>query len=88
MCNSTCDKYCEIGGRFKDCEIIKTLANDLVITFDDEVLDIPETTPISPSDEINYWLILAVLLSVACLILLVAIAVKYCMSRGLTVPCF
>ena len=42
-----------------------------------EIVDAPESASINPSDGIKYWLI-AVLLAFACQLLLLVIAVKYC----------
>ena len=52
------------------------LADDLLITCD-ETSDIPEGEKVIPRNEINYWLIAIVLLSTACLLLLVVIIFKY-----------
>lgn len=52
------------------------LADDLLITCD-ETSDIQEGAKVIPRNEINYWLIAIVLLSTACLPLLVVIIVKY-----------
>ena len=54
---STCTykygKDCEIGEFLKDCKCVKSLADDLLVTYD-EVADTPESVPINPSDGINY----------------------------------
>ena len=56
---------------------MKSLVDDLVVTCD-RIADTPKSAVINPSDGINYWLIAVVLLSVACLLLLVVIVVNYC----------
>ena len=58
---------------------MKGIVDDLVGTCN-EIVDTPES-PINPSDGINYQLIVVVLLSVVCLLLFVAIVVKF----GLTI---
>ena len=65
---------------------MKNLADDLVVICD-EIVDTPESAPINPSDGINYWFIVAVLLVMTYLLLLVIIAVKHNMKRRLTIPC-
>ena len=75
-----------MGEYLKDCEYITSLVDDLVVTCD-EVENIPKSTSISPSNGINYWLIAAALLAIACLLLLLAITVKYHMKSGLTISC-
>lgn len=55
---------------------MKSLVDDLVVTCG-EIVDMPETTSVNPTDKINYWFIGAALLVLACLLLLVVIFVKY-----------
>ena len=53
----------------------------------DETVDMAEATLINPDGKTNYWLIVVVLLAITCFLLLVVIVDKYCMKRGLTIPC-
>ena len=73
---------CEIGEYLKDCTCMKSLADDLVVT-QDQIADTQES--VVSILVINYWLIGFVLLSIACLLLLVVIALKYYIKRGLTI---
>ena len=82
-CVCECDKDCEIGECLENSTYMKSLIDDLLVTCDDT----PASRLVSPSDGINYWLIAFVLLSIASLLLFVAIVVKYCMKRGLTILC-
>ena len=84
-CACKCDKDCEIGQYLKDCECMKSIFDDLVVTCD-EIINTPETISISLSGGINYWLIAVVLLAIACLLLLVVV-VKFNIKHGLTIPC-
>ena len=59
-----CDKYCDICEYLEDCTSIKSLVNDLVVTFD-EIADTPETTWFNRNDKTNFWLIAVVLLAIA-----------------------
>ena len=52
-CACECDKDCEIGEYLKDCECMKSLVDDAVVTCD-EAKDIPRSVVILPSDGINY----------------------------------
>ena len=81
-----CNKGCEIEKYLKDCECMKIVVDDLIATCD-EVEDTPKIRPINPSDGINYWLIVVVLVAIARLLFLVVIVVNYCIKRGLTIPC-
>ena len=83
-CACDCDKLCETGEYMKNCECIKSLVDDLVVSCD-ETADTPETISINPSDGINYCLIAVVLLKIVCLLLLVVIVVKYSLKRELTI---
>ena len=65
---------------------MKSLVGDLVVTCG-KIEDTPESTQIHPSDGKNYGIIAVVLLPIACLLLFVAIVVKYCMKRRLIIPC-
>ena len=47
---------------------MKSLVDDVVVTCD-EIMDTTENVPISPNNAINYWLITAILLAIACLLL-------------------
>ena len=79
-----CDKDFKIDEWLKNCNCIKSLVDDLVVTCD-EVVDTPKSTPISPSDGINYCLIHVVLLSIVGFLLFLAIVVKYYMKHGLII---
>ena len=63
-----------------------SLVDDIAVTCD-EILNKTESEVINPSNEIRYWLIVTALLSIAYLLLLVAIVVKYCMKCKMTIPC-
>ena len=83
-----CDKACVIGEYLKDCECMKSLTDDLVFNeTPDTPEDTPEGVPINPISEITYWLIAVSLLATECLLLLVAIVVKYYIKCGLIRPC-
>ena len=69
----------------KDCECTKSLYDDLAVTCD-KTVDTAESAPINPSDSIDYWLI-AILISIACLLSFVVIVVKLYMKHALTIPC-
>ena len=60
---------------------------DYLVVACGEIVDTSENAPISLNNVINYWLITVVLLSISCLLLFIAIFVKYCMKRRLTIPC-
>ena len=68
-CVCNCDKDCGICEYLKDCECMKNLVDDLVVTCD-EIEDTPESAVINPSNGTNYWLITVALLVIACLLLL------------------
>ena len=68
----------------RECECMKSLTDDIVVTCQDTT-ETPKSTRINHSDGINYCLI--VLLSIACLLFLVTIAVKYYMKYRSAVPC-
>ena len=70
----------------KDCECMKGLVDDLVVTCDDTV-DAPKSASVNPSNEISYWFIAVVLLAFVCLLSLVAIVVTYHITRRLKIPC-
>lgn len=55
---------------------MKILVGDLIVTCD-EIKDTPESAPTNFRNRIIYWLIPAILLEIACLLLLVIIVVKY-----------
>ena len=65
----------------------KTAKVSLMVVTCDEIEDTQKTVVVNPSNGIDYRLIVVVLLAIACLLLLVAIDVKYYMKRGLTTPC-
>ena len=65
---------------------MKSLVDDLVVACD-KIEDTPESTVINPSNRINYWLIVVVLLPITYLALLVVMIVKYFMKHGLIIPC-
>ena len=67
-----CDRDYVIGKYLKDCECMKSLVDDQVVTFE-EIEDTPESAVINPSDTINYCLVAVVLLAIIRLLLLVAI---------------
>ena len=52
----------------------------------EEIVDTPNSIVVNPSNVINYWLIAVVLLTITCLLLLVAIFVQYYLKYGLTIP--
>ena len=60
-------------------ECMKSLTDDLAV-MRDETKDTPEATSINPNGKANYWLRNVVILAIACLLLLVAIVVKYYMN--------
>ena len=68
----------------RECECMKRLTDDIVVTCQDTT-ETPKSTRINHSDAMNYCLI--VLLSIACLLFLVTIAVKYYMKYRSAVPC-
>ena len=57
--------YNTISKYLKDCECMKSLVNDVVITCD-EIVETPKCAPINPSDGINHWLIAVALLAITC----------------------
>ena len=71
-----CDKDCEIGKYMKNWKCMKSLVDDLVVTRD-KIEDTLKSVLTNHNGAINYWLIAVVLLSIAYLLLLVAIIVKY-----------
>ena len=83
-CPCGCDKGCQIGKYLKDCECMKNLVDDLVVTSDDTAI-IPETTLINSSERINYWLIGVV--PISCLISLVVVVFKYYIKHALKMSC-
>ena len=83
---STWSCECEIVEYLKDCEFMKSLADDLVVSCD-EIVDTPETALINSSGGINHGLIAVVLLATACLLLLMVMVVKYYMKPRLTISC-
>ena len=58
----------------------------LFIIFD-KISGTPERSLISPSNEINYWLIAIILISSRWLLLLMVVVVIYQMKRRLTIAC-
>ena len=82
ICACECDKDCEY---LKDCEPMKVLVDDVVPT-SDEIKDTAESPSIHPGNRINYWLFTVALSSIAHLLLLMAIIVKYYMKQELTHP--
>ena len=66
---------------------MKILVGDLIVICD-EIKDTPESAPTNFRNRIIYWLIPAILLEIACLLLLVIIVVKYHIKCGLKFPCF
>ena len=66
---------------------MKILVGDLIVTCD-EIKDTPESAPTNFRNRIIYWLIPAILLEIACLLLLVIIVVKYHRKHGLKIPRF
>ena len=66
---------------------MKRFFDNLEVTFD-KIKDTSEGAAISPSNGINYCLIVtAVLLEIAYLLLQVVLVIKYCMRGELTIPC-
>ena len=59
---------------------MKSLADDVVVTCD-EIVKTPETRSIKPNDKTSYCFIAEVSLAITCLLLLVAIVVKFSMKR-------
>lgn len=82
ICACECDKDCECS---KDFEPMKVLVDDLVATCN-EIKDTAESPSTHPSNRISYWLFTVALSSIAHLLLLVAIIVKYYMKQELTLP--
>ena len=66
----------EIGKYQKDCECMKNLVGDRVVSCD-EIEDTSENASINLSGRISYWLIAFILLAIAYLLLLVVIVAKY-----------
>ena len=66
---------------------MKIHVGDLIVTCD-EIKETPESAPTNSCNRIVYWLIPAILLEIACLLLLVIIVVKYHIKCGLKIPCF
>ena len=83
-----CDKDCDISEYLRECECIESLVDDMLLPVVRETVDAPENFVINDSNEINYWLIVAVPLAIACLLLLVVIVVNYYIKRGLTIAYF
>ena len=65
---------------------MKSLVGDLVVACD-EIEHASKIAPINLSSRMNYWFTAVALLSVACLLLLAVIAIKYYIKDGLTIPC-
>ena len=65
---------------------MKSLANDLVVTYNGIVYT-PESALIDPGDGMNHSLIAVVLLSIACLLMFVAIIIKYYRKQGFKIVC-
>ena len=80
------EKGYEIGEYLKDCTRMKSLVDDLVVTFD-EIVNMPKTTLIKPNRKTNYWFIAVVSLAIAFLLLLVVIVVKSYLKLGLKIWC-
>ena len=78
------DNDCDIDEYLKDCEYIKSLIDDLVVTYD-EIVNTQEDAPISSSNGINYWLINVVVLSITCLLSVMFIVVKFYIKHGLII---
>lgn len=83
-----CDKDCEFVEYWNDSIwMLLSIVLWMHVGSCEEIADTPETTWINPGDGMNYWRIAVVLIVIACLLLLVAIVVKYYIKRGLTIPC-
>ena len=80
------DNDCDIDEYLKDCEYIKSLIDDLVVTYD-EIVNTQEDAPISSINGINYWLINVVVLSITCLLSVMFIVVKFYIKHGLIISC-
>ena len=82
-------KIVRLANNWKDCERVKSLVNDLIVTCD-EIWDPTESVPIKMKwiDEVSYWLIAAVLLVPARLLLLAVIVIEYYLKCGLGISCF
>ena len=85
-CACECDKDYEIYQCLNVCVYIKSINDDLVVTCE-EIVDTQESAPVNPSGGIKYWLIAVILSSIACLLLLVAIVVKYYKKSELMISC-
>ena len=79
------DKNYDISKYLKDCECIKSLADDLLVTCD-EIEDTPNSTVIKPSNGINDWLIAVAIIAITYLLLFMTLIVTYYMKHGLTIP--
>ena len=86
-CACECDQDFETGEFWKNCEFMKIHVGDLIVTCD-EIKETPESAPTNSRNRIVYWLIPAILLEIACLLLLVIIVVKYHIKHGLKIPRF
>ena len=62
------------------------LVDDVAVTCD-KIVDMAESAVNNSNNVIRYWPIAIVLLSIAFLLLLVAIVVKYFVKRKLTISC-
>lgn len=80
--NGKCQCECEY---LKNHTCTKSIIDDLLVTCD-EIVDRPETVSISFTNKKFFLLLCVVLLGIACLLLLVFIAVRYHMKRGLIIP--
>ena len=58
----------------KDCECMKSIVDDILVTCD-EIVDTPKSTPVNPSDGLDYWIVPVVILAIAVLLLFVPIVV-------------
>ena len=87
ICTCECDKDCEIGVYLKELICTKNLVHDLIVTCY-EIVGTTENTSINFNDKTSYWLFCVVLLAIACLLLLLIIAVGCYMKHVLTILSF
>lgn len=75
-----CDKDWEIGQYLKGYKCIENHFKYLIVTFD-KIQDALESPSIFSMDRTNYWIIVFVLLAIACLLLPVVIVLKCYMKH-------
>ena len=62
-----CDKNCDITKYLNDCTLINSFVDDIIVACI-EIVDMSETTSISSANKV-YWLLCALRLAIACLLL-------------------